>query len=241
MFDDESIEARRRLYADIFEHLASADWSRGATQIAWDFNTASDANNTRHIKGNEAYYYGNSQGGIMGTVFMALSPDVERGALGVMGQPYSSLLFRSVDFNEFLEAITLHYHDFREQQLLVGLARTLNAPLLDRGIREVWGLPIVTSTSTGSFYAEYDFGIPGEPLCNVPTSLCGDPHTDVSPRTSARKQLDEFFQLGTGTNHCLVGDGDAHQVVADGVCSYPSLSGCEMGETAEDTQALCHP
>ena len=72
-------------------------------------------------------------------------------------------------------------------------------------------------------------------------SLCGDPHTDVSPRTSAREQLHEFFQFGTGTNHCVVGDPDAHQVPEDGVCSYPSIAGCEMGETEEDTQALCQP
>jgi hypothetical protein len=251
---------------------------------------AADETYGPYINGDKAYYYGNSQGGIMGSVFMALSPDVERGALGVMGQPYSLLLFRSVDFNTFLEAIKLHYKDYREQQLIIALAqmlwdrveptgythhirentfpntnakevltrvavgdhqvstlgghvmaRTLKAPMLDQGIREVWGIPTVTSTAAGSFYAEYDFGLPGEPLCDVPMSLCGDPHTDVSPRTSAREQLDEFFRLGTGTNHCVKGDADLHQVSADGVCSYPTLSGCEMGETEEDTQALCHP
>ncbi|MGB8223921.1 MAG: hypothetical protein WCF10_15140 [Polyangiales bacterium] len=251
---------------------------------------AADETYGPYINGDKAYYYGNSQGGIMGSVFMALSPDVERGALGVMGQPYSLLLFRSVDFNTFLEAIKLHYKDYREQQLIIALAqmlwdrveptgythhirentfpntnakevltrvavgdhqvstlgghvmaRTLKAPMLDQGIREVWGIPTVTSTVGGSFYAEYDFGLPGEPLCDVPMSLCGDPHTDVSPRTSAREQLDEFFRLGTGTNHCVEGDADLHQVSADGVCGYPTLSGCEMGETEEDTQALCHP
>ncbi|MGB5703484.1 MAG: hypothetical protein WBM48_11765 [Polyangiales bacterium] len=251
---------------------------------------AADETYGPYIKGEEAYYYGNSQGGIMGTVFMALSPDVERGALGVMGQPYSLLLFRSVDFNDFLEAIKLHYKDFREHQLLIGLAqmlwdrveptgytqhirtnnfpntnpkevlarvavadhqvptlgghimaRTLDAPLLDQGVREVWGLTTVTSTDGGSFYAEYDFGLPGEPLCNMPMSLCGDPHTDVSPRVSARDQLDEFFQRGTGTNHCRLDDGDPHPAAAEGVCSYPSIAGCNMGETAEDTQALCLP
>ena len=251
---------------------------------------AADETYGPYIKGDEAYYYGNSQGGIMGSVFMALSTDVERGAFGVMGQPYSLLLFRSVDFNTFLEAIKLHYKDYREQQLIIGLAqmlwdrveptgytqhirentfpntnakevltrvavgdhqvptlgghimaRTLKAPILDQGIREVWGIPTVVHSDGGSFYAEYDFGLPGEPLCNVPMSLCGDPHTDVSPRTSAREQLDEFFQFGTGTNHCRVGDPDAHQVSENGVCSYPSIAGCEMGETEEDTQALCQP
>ena len=70
-------------------------------------------------------------------------------------------------------------------------------------------------------------------------SPCGDPHSDVSPRTSAREQLDEFFQRRTVTHYCVVGDGDSHPVAAEGVCRYPGLTGCNMGETEEGTQALC--
>ncbi|MDH3485723.1 MAG: hypothetical protein OEM16_16020, partial [Myxococcales bacterium] len=251
---------------------------------------ANDPTYGPYIKGDEAYYYGISQGGIMGSVFMALSPDVERGALGVMGQPYSMLLFRSVDFNQFLDVIKMTYTDFREQQFVVSLfqmlwdrvepngythhirenplpatntkevltrvaigdhqvttyaghimARTLNAPHLTTGLREIWGLTPVTSTTSGSFYTEYDFGVPGEPLCNVPMSLCEDPHEYPRRREAARKQLDEFLRNGTGTNHCAPGDADVHQATGAGVCSYPSLSGCTMGETPEDTQALCTP
>lgn len=243
----------------------------------------------QYIKGGEGYYYGISQGGIMGTVFLALSPDVKRGALGVMGQPYSMLLFRSVDFNQFLDIIKMNYTDFREQQFAVALfqmlwdrveptgythhirsnplpttntkevlarvgiadhqvsthaghimARTLDVPHLTTGLREIWGLTPVESTSGGSFYTEYDFGLPGEPLCNVPMSLCDDPHELPRRREAARKQLDEFLRNGTGTNFCDPADGDS-PVTALGVCSYPELSGCEMGETPEDTQALCTP
>jgi hypothetical protein len=244
----------------------------------------------QYVKGDEAYYYGISQGGIMGSVVMATTPDVERGALGVMGQPYSFLLFRSVDFNRFLEIIKAVYPDFRQQQFLVSLiqmpwdrvepdgythhirenplpgtnakevltrvaigdhqvttyaahvmARTLKAPHLTTGLRSVWGLEEVTSTSEGSFYTEYDFDVPGEPFCNLPQWLCDDPHEYPRRREAARKQLDEFLRSGTGTNYCAPGDGDEHQVVAEGVCSYPSLSGCENGETEEDTEALCVP
>jgi hypothetical protein len=258
---------------------------------------ANDETFGQYIKGDEAYYYGISQGGIMGSVFMALSPDVERGALGVMGQPYSMLLFRSVDFNQFLDFIKPNYADFREQQFVVSLfqmlwdrvepngyshhirenplpnpespsgltntkevllrdaigdhqvathagqimARTLNAPHLTTGLRDAWGLTPVDSTASGSFYTEYDFGLPGEPLCNVPMSLCDDPHELLRRREAARKQLDEFLRNGTGTNHCLMGDAGDDAAVADGVCSFPSLSGCTMGETPEDTQALCTP
>jgi hypothetical protein len=44
------------------------------------------------------YYDGNSQGGIMGGALVAVSPDIERGALGVPAMNYSTLLQRSVDF-----------------------------------------------------------------------------------------------------------------------------------------------
>ncbi|MEM7435956.1 MAG: hypothetical protein AAF436_12445, partial [Myxococcota bacterium] len=251
---------------------------------------AEDPEFGKYIKGDEAYYYGISQGGIMGAVVMALSPDIERGALGVMGQPYSMLLFRSVDFNQFLDVIKMTYTDFREQQFLVALfqmlwdraeptgyshhvtsnplagtnekevlarvaigdhqvstyaghimARTLGAPHLTTGLRDIWGLDPVESTTSGSFYTEYDFGLPGEPLCNVPMSLCRDPHEWPRRRESARRQLDAFLRNGTGDNFCMPGDGDEHQVPSVGVCSYPSLSECDSGETPEDTQLLCTP
>ena len=252
---------------------------------------ANDETYGQYIKGDEAYYYGISQGGIMGSVVMATSPDIERGALGVMGQPYSFLLFRSVDFTQFLSIIKANYGDFRAQQFFVALlqmlwdrvepngythhirenplpatntkevlarvaigdhqvttyaghlmARTLNAPHLTTGLRgPIWGLTPVESTDSGSFYTEYDFDVPGEPPCNIPQWLCRDPHEWPRRRQAARKQLDEFLRNGTGTNHCAPDDGDEHQAVAEGVCSYPSLSGCEMGETEEDTLALCVP
>ncbi len=251
---------------------------------------ANDPTYGQYIKGDEAYYYGISQGGIMGSVVTALSPDIERGALGVMGQPYSFLLFRSVDFNRFLDIIKTQFPDYRDQQMLVALiqmlwdrvepngythhirenplpgsnakevlmrvaigdhqvttyaghlmARTANAPHLTTGLRSIWGLTPVESTDGGSFYTEYDFDVPGEPPCNIPQWLCNDPHEYPRRREAARKQLDEFLRNGTGTNYCMPDDGDEHQAVAEGVCSYPSLSGCTMDETEEDTLALCEP
>ena len=249
---------------------------------------AQDETFGQYIKADEAYYHGISQGGIMGPVILATSPDIERGALGVMGQPYSFLLFRSVDFDDFRLVIRLFYPDYRMDQLLIGLAqmlwdrvepngyshhvvennlpgvnpkevlmrdaigdhqvvtfagqimaRTMKAKHVTTGLRDVWGLEAVDSTASGSFYNEYDFGLPGQPYCNVPMSMCSDPHGDLRKREAARKQLDEFLRNGTGTNHCAPGDGDEFQVTSDGVCSYPSLSGCNMDET--DAQDLCVP
>ena len=44
------------------------------------------------------YYYGNSQGAILGGGYLGLSPDIERAVLGVGGTPYHLLLTRSFDF-----------------------------------------------------------------------------------------------------------------------------------------------
>ena len=46
-------------------------------------------------------YDGNSQGGIMGIMLAAVSPDIERATLGVTGINYSLLLPRSVDFAKY--------------------------------------------------------------------------------------------------------------------------------------------
>ena len=53
------------------------------------------------VNRDELYYSGNSQGGIYGATYMALSTDVQRGHLGVPGQNYSTLLHRSKDFERF--------------------------------------------------------------------------------------------------------------------------------------------
>lgn len=72
-----------------------------------------------------AYYYGGSQGGIMGSCVMALTPDAERGVLGVPGQPYNLLLDRSVDFDPFFALAQASYEDNLDKQLLIGLMQTL--------------------------------------------------------------------------------------------------------------------
>jgi len=53
------------------------------------------------IDTSQVAYYGNSQGGIMGGALTALSPDITRSALYVGAMNYSTLLPRSVDFDDF--------------------------------------------------------------------------------------------------------------------------------------------
>jgi hypothetical protein len=66
----------------------------------------------------QVYYSGISQGGIFGPTFLALSPDVRRGHLGVPGMNYSTLLGRSVDFEPFF-GILMQAHPDRIDQLVM--------------------------------------------------------------------------------------------------------------------------
>lgn len=92
------------------------------------------------IDPNEAYYRGDSQGGIYGTTYMALSTDVTRGLLGEPGAPYNLLLNRSVDFDEFFTALMLACHGSgRDIQIVLGLAQML----WDRTDPNGW-LPFIT-------------------------------------------------------------------------------------------------
>lgn len=73
-------------------------------------------------------YYGNSQGGILGGAYLALSPDIERGVLGVGGTPYVLLLSRSADFDSFLAILTTRYTDPRDITVLIASFQNLWDP-----------------------------------------------------------------------------------------------------------------
>jgi hypothetical protein len=73
----------------------------------------------------ELYFYGISQGGIEGGVYLALSPDTVRGVLGVGAANYSLLLQRSIDFTSFQLILELSYPDALDRQILVGLIQQL--------------------------------------------------------------------------------------------------------------------
>lgn len=233
-----------------------------------------DATYGQYIDPSQTFYYGISQGGIFGPVYMALSPDVERGVFGVMGQPYNLLLNRSKDFEPFVVVLRVQYPDSRDQQLLLSLyqslwdrmepsgytnhvtrdnlpgvspktvllrnalgdhqvttlgshvmARSLGAVHLDSGIRDIYGLEKTATSTTSSALIEYDFGLPKEPLCNRPMSLCDDPHERTRRTEAARTQLDHFFQTGEIRNFC-----------ENETCVFPDLGNCS-GE--EDPAAIC--
>jgi hypothetical protein len=71
------------------------------------------------------YYDGGSQGGIMGGSLTAVAPDFTRAALGVPGMNYSTLLQRSVDFDEFAPVLYNAYPNEIERQLIFSLIQML--------------------------------------------------------------------------------------------------------------------
>ena len=71
------------------------------------------------------YWRGDSQGGIFGATYMALSTEVTRGLLGEPGAPYSMLLNRSLDFSPFFFLLGGTYVDGYDLQLALGLAQMM--------------------------------------------------------------------------------------------------------------------
>lgn len=70
-------------------------------------------------------YDGNSQGGIMGVMLAAVSPDIERFVLGVPGINYGLLLPRSIDFTEYEAVFEPAYPSDFDRTLLIAMIQML--------------------------------------------------------------------------------------------------------------------
>ncbi len=71
------------------------------------------------------FYDGNSQGGIMGGSLTALAPDFNRAVLGVPAMNYSTLLRRSVDFDQYAVVLYQNYPNQLERPLILALMQML--------------------------------------------------------------------------------------------------------------------
>lgn len=76
------------------------------------------------LDSSELFYDGNSQGGILGGAIAAVSQDLRRAVLGVPGMNYSTLLRRSVDFDQFLLLLSFTYVQ-SEHSLSIALIQML--------------------------------------------------------------------------------------------------------------------
>jgi hypothetical protein len=86
-----------------------------ATDPQVTFNGKSTIDPTQH------FYRGDSQGGISGGVYMALSTDVTRGLLGEPGAPYQLLLNRSKDFTDFFFYLRSLFMNPLDMQYMIDL------------------------------------------------------------------------------------------------------------------------
>lgn len=73
----------------------------------------------------ELFYDGNSQGGIIGGALVAISPDIKAGVLGVPGMNYSTLLQRSVDFDQYASVLYTSYPGSLDQQFILSFMQML--------------------------------------------------------------------------------------------------------------------
>ncbi len=78
------------------------------------------------LDGSKRYFFGGSQGGILGASLMAINTDIERGLLAVPGQSYNLLLNRSVNFDPFAAPLYSQYNwNALDMQMVLALVQGL--------------------------------------------------------------------------------------------------------------------
>lgn len=103
-------------------------------------------------------YAGNSQGGILGTVYMALSTDVTRGCIGVGGGPYSILLPRSKDFAQLGDVLKLRYRSDLDRASLMPVFQLLWDTLEPSGYIDAISLNLLPNTPKHNVIMHYGLG-----------------------------------------------------------------------------------
>lgn len=90
-----------------------------------DANFRAGPANTPLIDTSAAYYYGISQGGILGGAVVALSQDIRRGVLGVTGMNYSLLLDRATGFDDLRPVMDAAYTNEFDRRIIFSSAQML--------------------------------------------------------------------------------------------------------------------
>jgi hypothetical protein len=71
----------------------------------------------------KVYYWGASLGGIEGSSFVSISPDIQRAAFGVPGSAWSTMLTRSIVFTPVKSFIEIDFPDPLDQAFLTTIAQ----------------------------------------------------------------------------------------------------------------------
>ncbi|OJT18140.1 hypothetical protein BO221_42390 [Archangium sp. Cb G35] len=103
-----------------------------ANQIAVTYAARTTLGELEELKDNgvlvydpaSTYFYGISQGHILGGTYLALSPHIERGVLSVGGVDFSLMMFRARPFSPFLSSISQVLPDALDQQKFAALTQT---------------------------------------------------------------------------------------------------------------------
>jgi hypothetical protein len=112
-------EVMEVLYQGFVNHIALVRAMR--TVFASQLFVDPDSPGKSLVDDTRIYYYGLSQGGIMGTTVLAYEPTILRGVLGVGAANYSMLLERSSDWTQFRAIVSGPYPDALDILLAINL------------------------------------------------------------------------------------------------------------------------
>jgi hypothetical protein len=76
------------------------------------------------------------------------------------------------------------------------MARAIGAKSMQPAPRPIFGVAEATAPYEGSAMVEYDFGLPDEPIINVPMRQGDDPHGMVKNVPASAEQVDTFLRTG---------------------------------------------
>jgi hypothetical protein len=82
------------------------------------------------------------------------------------------------------------------------MARSIGAQSIKPAVRPIFGVPEVSTPYEGSGIVEYDFGLPPEPIVNVPMREGEDPHGKVRNIPASSLQVDKFLRTGVTDWFC---------------------------------------
>ena len=112
---------QRQVQGHLNQLLAMRFMIKNFAQLVADPKIAPTGLNPGIVDSTLAFWHGDSQGGIMGGVYMATSTDVKRGLLGETGMPYNLLLERSQDWKKYALELDGNYNTGQSQQMALGL------------------------------------------------------------------------------------------------------------------------
>jgi hypothetical protein len=115
-----------RLHQAVINFLGAARSFRGVCSELPELQIALEGGATApSIDTSAAYYYGNSQGGIMGGVVAGVAVDIERFVLGVGGMSYPLMIKRSTNWQTYNAIMTNGYPDALVRDLLLSMSASL--------------------------------------------------------------------------------------------------------------------